>query len=696
MPAKIFLPTAGPIGTVAGLAIIALIMLIIAANYHYLMKRFPDAGGAFTYTKKIFGRDQAILCACFLWFAYLNLLWSNAISLSLIGNDFFEKIFKFGFSYTFFGCEIYLGEIIFTAAILFCIGILCAKRKFFTGRFNTILALIFLLCGLACTIFSLTGAGDAERFYPPFSSTGTTFEQIFGIIALAPCAFMGFECISNATGEFNFKPKKSFAIMAATIISVAIFYAAMTFLTLAHIPIGFATWQEYIANLSDWHGSQSMPLLYAANEGLGKLGVFLLGLTEVAAILTSVIGFYFVTSRLLYSMAKENLMPKRFSVLNVVNLPGNAIIFIMLISLIIPFIGEMILTWQKDVLTVSAAVVYGYVSASACLAARTSRHGWNMLCGVLGVIIALSFVVMMFLPGLTVSTLMSTEAYFVLISIFALLIIFNIYSIMRRREHDAETAKSDADQIIVTKSNFLAKMLNEINPPIGAIIGYTNLALRENSTPEEMKEFLVTIGKTGGDLNEMINDLIELNALESGETKIVESTNDLFQILNDAHDKFAAQMEQKNITFAVEFSNVRNNFVRCDRELLNRVLENLIDNAFKFTSTGGKVTIMLKQLGSEIENIGNYEISVRDNGIGMHKDFSARVFEPFEREDNPSITGKGAGLGMTITKAIIDIMHGKISVFTERNMGTEFVVRLKFAIVESQPVNSSAQVSLPQ
>ena len=683
MPTLNFLPTAGPVGTALSMAIIAAILLVIAANYHYLINKFPTAGGAFTYTKKIFGKDHAFICACFLWFAYLNLLWSNASAFALIGRNFFGNVFKFGFSCNLAGHEIYFGELILTLVILFCAGIFCMRGKFLTFKLNTTLALILLIGGITCAVASIFAGGDFEKFSPPFVAEISPVTQIMGIFALTPFAFMGFECVSNAAGEFNFSPKKSLSIMAAAIIFGAIFYTAMTFLTLAHIPIGYSSWIEYVQHLSDWTGSAAAPIFYAANETSGGIGTALLSLSVIAAILSSIIGFYFVTSRLMFVMARENLLPKRFSFLNAFNVPGNAIVFVMLLSLAASIVGQVIIGWLREVTTISAAVVYGYVSAGTFLTARSARQGGYMLSGAAGVFISLAFLAMLAVQNFSAATLLSTESAVVLILLFALFIIFNVYSIMKRRELDAETAKSDADQIIVSKSNFLSKMLNNVNAPVTEIVGFTNLAMREDTPPEKMRDFMEMIKKSGIYLQSLIDDVMVMNELESGEVKLVETNEDLFQILNNARDKFAAQMDEKNITFAVEFSNVRNNFVRCDKDKLNKVLDNLIGNAYKFTSIGGKVTITLKQLGSEIENIGNYELSVRDSGTGMTPEFAQKVFEPFEREENPSILVKSAGLGMTIAKDIVELMHGKISVFTKKGDGTEFVINVKLAFSDN-------------
>ena len=789
MPATTFLPIAGPVGTAIAISISAVIMLIIAANYHYMINSYPDSGGAFTYVKKVFGYDHAFLCAWFLWFAYLDLLWGNATACALIYRNLFGNFFQFGFLYNLEGYKIYLGEVILILAILIIVGIFCAKKRFFVSRLNTILALIFLIFGLICVILTFAGSSDVGRFIPTFSTEGSPIIQIFGIMALAPWAFMGFEGVSHAAGEFNFSPKKSFSIMATVIILGAIFYVAMTCLTISHIPIGFSNWETYLQNLGE---TSTMPIVYAVNESLGRLGVIFLGVIMAATILTSLIGFYFVTSRLMYMIAKENLLPKRFSVLNKSRIPGNAIIFIMLISLLIPFIGRNVLGWWTDVTTVGAALAYGYVSAATIFSARAARNEKYMLLGTAGLIFSLMFAVLMPIKDLMSASDLSIKSYFVLalwsiigcivfriifqrdkerrfgksiivwlvmllliffssliwmrqtmsenfngalknitqyftvelenyglnpqisqrqqeenyikaqmdniessifanslvqvaFLVFTLFIMFNVYAIMRNRERSAEEAKIRAEAGSRAKTYFLSNMSHDIRTPMNAIIGYTTLALREDATPEQMRNFLGKIGVSSQHLLALINDVLEMSRIESGKIELNEVHTDLFKMLDDVRDMFAAQMESKHINFTVEFSNVINRYVSCDKNYFNRVILNLTSNAYKFTPDGGKIEMTLHQLPCRVKRRANYELSVKDNGIGMSEEFAKKIFEPFEREKNSTVSGiQGTGLGMAITKSIIDLMNGNISVVTKQGRGTEFIVRVQFAI-ETEP-----------
>ena len=143
MPGTTFLPTAGPVGTIVAIFLSAIVILVIAANYHFMINQYPDCGGAFTFTKKIFGFDHAFLCAWFLWIAYISLLWANATAFVLIFRNAFGKIFQAGFHYTIFGYEIYFGEIVFTIFILIIFTFLTARNKIFTARLNNFFAGFF-------------------------------------------------------------------------------------------------------------------------------------------------------------------------------------------------------------------------------------------------------------------------------------------------------------------------------------------------------------------------------------------------------------------------------------------------------------------------------------------------------------------------------------------------------------------------
>ena len=794
MPATTFLPKAGPIGTALAMCIGAAIMLIIAANYHYLINRRPDEGGVFTYTKKIFGYDHAFLCAWFLWFVYVDLLWTNVSACAVVAKNLLNKFFEVGFHYNLAGYEIYFGEIILTAFILIGVGLICANKKIAATNLNTVLALLFVIGGLSCVTLSLASGGwNVGNFEPPFVPEISPVLQVAGMVALAPWAFMGFETVSNSTSESNFTPKKSFTIMAAVIIIGAIFYIAMTFLTVSSIPIGFANWAEYVAHLDELEGLEALPVFYAANELLGNFGLMFITFVMICAALTSVIGFYFVSSRLMYSIAKDNCLPKRFSVLNAENIPANAIIFVMIISLIVPFIGQTPLQWMTEVTTIGAVIAYGYVSLGTYFTARANNNTKFKITGAAGAIFSVILAVFMLAPNLLSEEPLPRESYFILVLlsllgviffritfkrdterrfgksfitwivmlliiffcslmwtrqtmtenftvaiknitnyftaeltnyglnphimhrlreemymreqmdevrstlfassvvqialiIFTLFIMFNVYSIMRTRERVAEEARIRAEESSHAKTYFLSNMSHEIRTPMNAIVGYTNLALRNGTSPEQMREFLGKIDASSQHLLALINDVLEMSRIESGKIDLNEEPTDLFKTLDDVRDMFAEQMKGKNINFTVEFSNVKNRYVLCDKNRLDRVLLNLTSNAYKFTPNNGRIEIILCELPCKIRGYANYELHVKDSGIGMSEEFAKKIFEPFEREKTSTVSGvQGTGLGMAITKSIVDLMQGKISVVTKKGLGTEFIVNVQFAIESAPP-----------
>ena len=171
-----------------------------------------------------------------------------------------------------------------------------------------------------------------------------------------------------------------------------------------------------------------------------------------------------------------------------------------------------------------------------------------------------------------------------------------------------------------------------------------------------------------------------MSRIESGRMELEEIPTDLKNVLAEVHDMFTTQMTEKGIRFAADADRVEHGRVLCDRHRLDRVLLNLISNAYKFTPQGGSITVSLAELPAADEGRGVYEFRVQDSGIGMSKEFAEKVFEPFEREKTSTVSGiQGTGLGMAITKSIVDLMGGKITVKTAPGKGTEFCIRVSFA-----------------
>ena len=247
-----------------------------------------------------------------------------------------------------------------------------------------------------------------------------------------------------------------------------------------------------------------------------------------------------------------------------------------------------------------------------------------------------------------------------------------------RKTHQAlEKAVSAAQDASRAKSTFLSNMSHDIRTPLNAILGFTTLAQANAGSEERVRDYLNKIQSSGSHLLGLINDVLDMSRIEIGKIHIEEQEANLAEIFHDLKDIVSGQMDAKQLTLRMDIVNVVDEDVYCDRTRLNQVLLNLLSNAIKFTPAGGNVSVCLCQLPGAPVGEGLYEIRVRDTGIGMSEEFAAHIFEPFERERTSTVSrAQGTGLGMAITKNIIDLMGGDISVSSRKDKGTEFVIRL--------------------
>ena len=300
--------------------------------------------------------------------------------------------------------------------------------------------------------------------------------------------------------------------------------------------------------------------------------------------------------------------------------------------------------------------------------------------------------------------LMGASVIQMLVVVIALLVLFSLFATMIRRQGETEKEKLRADverqkaeESSKAKSVFLSNMSHDIRTPMNAIIGYINLSKQEGTDEAALRGYMDKIETSSHHLLALINDVLEMSRIESGKMDLEPIPMDLKKTLSDVRDMFSTQMEEKKIDFRVTDSQVRNRLVYCDKNRLNRVLLNLLSNAYKFTPEGGSVTVSLWQIDDGDREYGSYELRVADSGIGMTKEFAERVFEAFERERTSTVSGiQGTGLGMAITKSIVDLMGGTIEVNTAPNAGTEFVIRVKFRLQEKgEPAPETENAEAP-
>ncbi len=412
MPGTTFLPIAGPIGTTIGIGLGALVMLIIALNYHYLINRYPDEGGAYTFTKKCFGYDHGFLSAWFLLLTYMAIIWANGTALPLILRTLFGGTFQFGFDYEIAGFHIYFGEILVVLAS-FLIGALVCLRRGLAMRTQIIMA-VLLLAGVVVCFAAALSHGGARHITPAFAPDTDAAGGAFTIFALAPWAYVGFESISHSAGEAKFKLKRSFLIMALALAAAGIAYACLALSSVTALPEGCASWVDYITHLDQYTGLQGQPTFFAAHTALGSAGSALLGVAAVCAIFTGIIGNYIALSRLLRNMAQDNLLPEAIGKLDKNNVPSRAIWCIFAFSFILPFFGRTAISWIVDVTTVGATIAFAFTSAAAVRTARLGKDKKYVVIGLAGLVLSLLFALEFLIPNIISVTTLSTESYLIL------------------------------------------------------------------------------------------------------------------------------------------------------------------------------------------------------------------------------------------------------------------------------------------
>ena len=231
------------------------------------------------------------------------------------------------------------------------------------------------------------------------------------------------------------------------------------------------------------------------------------------------------------------------------------------------------------------------------------------------------------------------------------------------------------------KTMFLSNMSHDIRTPMNAIIGFTTLALSNIQDLDKVKDYLSKILSSSNHLLSLINDILDMSRIESGKVNLEEQEADLEAIAKELVQLIEDQARAKGLELELDFSRLRERAVFCDKTRLEQVLLNLLNNALKFTPSGGHIKFTMSQLAQTPNGKGIYEIRVQDDGIGMGPEFVKKVFDPFERESTSTVSKiQGTGLGMAIAKNIVDMMGGTIEVFSEKGVGTEFVLRLELRL----------------
>lgn len=410
-----YLSQAGPAGTVIGLLMGLVMMLMVANHYSFLGSRYPEAGGLYAYTKHVFGYDQAYLVSWVMFLVYISIFWANATSLPVFARYFLRGAFCFGRLYSIFGYEVYLGEVLLTLAAIGAITLFCINSRKFAANTMIVLVLFFTIGITICFAAALLGANGAKvSMDPAFVPDKSVFRQIIRIAFISPWAFIGFESVSHSAEEFNFKISKLHRILVISLIVTTLLYIFVTLLSISAYPAGCSGWFDYISRLDEFQGIEGLPAFYAAASCLGKPGLYILMASLIALIFTSLIGNMMAISRLFYSISQDGILPKSISHLNNKNVPVNAMIFVALVSAPIPFIGRTAMGWIVDVTIIGAAIIYGFVSMAVLKVAKTEKIRKQTVLGYICLVILIAYMVFLMMPNIFGDYTIGTETYLLL------------------------------------------------------------------------------------------------------------------------------------------------------------------------------------------------------------------------------------------------------------------------------------------
>ena len=243
-----------------------------------------------------------------------------------------------------------------------------------------------------------------------------------------------------------------------------------------------------------------------------------------------------------------------------------------------------------------------------------------------------------------------------------------------------EVALNQAESANRAKTTFLNSMSHDIRTPMNAIIGYTGLASSHIDNKEQVQDYLAKIGQSSEHLLSLINDVLDMSRIESGKVSISEDDEDLGEILHTLRNIVQADINNKQLDFFLD-TDVSHQYMVCDKLRLNQVLLNILSNSIKYTQPGGTVSLRVKETGLTETGYGKFEFRIKDNGMGMSEEFLKTIYEPFTRVKSSTVSGiQGTGLGMAITKNIVDMMGGTIEILSKEGEGTETILNFAFRL----------------
>ncbi|WP_243547043.1 APC family permease [Pseudodesulfovibrio tunisiensis] len=402
LPGDMFLPQAGPLGTLIGFAVGAFLLCFVAVCYSYMIKYAPVAGGAFAYAYVGYGPTAAFICGWALVLGYIAIIGIDIAALALIFRFLFPGVFEFGPLYSIAGWEVYMGETMLMTGATLLFGWLNYRGVSFAGKLQVVLA--FLLTVGIVSLFGGTASLETAHFsnlMPLFAEHRTMLSCVLLIFAISPFLFVGFDTVPQAAEEFSFDPARARNIMIIAILCGVVLYSLVTLAVAIAIP-----YPDMLAKMDALReaGGTAWATGEVAKLAFGKFGAIVLACAVMGAVCTGINGFYIATSRLLLSMARGGILPSWFGDIHPkYRSPYKAILFTIAIVLLTPFAGRSVVVWIVDMSSVGTGIGYLF----SCLAARrvllgstdVTNRATRLFCCTVGILTSVMCIVLLLVPG---------------------------------------------------------------------------------------------------------------------------------------------------------------------------------------------------------------------------------------------------------------------------------------------------------
>lgn len=429
-----WMQTAGPLGVILGFSIGALLMMLIAISYGFLIRSFPVSGGEFAYAFISLGRTHAFISGWFLTLGYICIVALNASALALMVKYVFPRIVENFHLYTIAGWEVYGMEIIIATLALIIFGFLNVKGTGLSGRMQFIFALVMVagVLILTLTVGMQPGAGLAN-VQPLFPANTTAFAAVISIVAIAPWAYVGFDAVPQAAEEFDFPAKKAFTLIILALVFAAGIYSFMILATSMASP-----WEAVAAENHLW-GTGAV-----IQEVVGPIGLVILVVALSMGIFTGLNGFTLASSRLLFAMARAKIIPSAFRKLHPKHgTPHMAIIFTIIISAAAPWFGREALVWVVDMSSIGVSIAYLYTCITAYYLFKWNDQDvldpaiqeaspFKKFISLVGIIASVTFIGLLLIPGSP--AFLGIESRIALIIWVLLGVVFYLF---KRKEYNA-------------------------------------------------------------------------------------------------------------------------------------------------------------------------------------------------------------------------------------------------------------------